>query len=79
MVGFYHRPHTREVIRDAWRLSHGLHAELLAITIQPEGYLAFRSKLVRLLKYRGGKATPGSRTAAPRRACTTREGYSGHR
>ena len=53
MVGFDHRPHTREVIRDAWRLSHGLHAELLAITIQPEGYLAFRSKLARLLKYRG--------------------------
>jgi len=38
MVGFDHRPHTREVIRDAWRLSHGLHAELLAITIQPVGY-----------------------------------------
>ena len=53
MVGFDHRPHTREVIRDAWRLSHGLHAELLAISIQPEGYLAFRSKLIRLLKYRG--------------------------
>jgi two-component system, OmpR family, sensor histidine kinase KdpD len=53
MVGFDHRPHTREVIRDAWRLAHGLHAELLAISIQPEGYLAFRSKLVRLLKYRG--------------------------
>jgi two-component system sensor histidine kinase KdpD len=53
MVGFDARPHTRQVIRDAWRLAHGLHAELLAITIQPEGYLAFRSKLVRLLKYRG--------------------------
>ncbi len=53
MVGFDHRPHTRQVIRDAWRLAHGLHAELLAISIQPEGYLAFRSQLVRLLKYRG--------------------------
>jgi two-component system sensor histidine kinase KdpD len=53
MVGFDARPHTREVIRDAWRLSHGLHGELLAITIQPVGYLAFRSKLARLLKYRG--------------------------
>ena len=53
MVGFDHRPHTRQVIRDAWRLAHGLHAELLAISIQPEGYIAFRSKLVRLLKYRG--------------------------
>ena len=55
MVGFDHRRHTRQVIRDAWRLAHGLHAELLAITIQPEGYLAFRSKLIRLLKY-GGEA-----------------------
>jgi two-component system sensor histidine kinase KdpD len=53
LVGFDHRPHTRQVIRDAWRLAHGLHAELLAVSIQPEGYLAFRSKLIRLLKYRG--------------------------
>jgi two-component system, OmpR family, sensor histidine kinase KdpD len=52
MVGFDYRPHTRQVIRDAWRLAHGLHAELIAVTIQPEGYLAFRSKLARLLKYR---------------------------
>lgn len=53
LVGFDSRPHTRQVIRDAWRLAHGLHAELLAVSIQPEGYLAFRSKLIRLLKYRG--------------------------
>ena len=53
MVGFDHRPHTREVIRDAWRLAHGLHAELIAVSIRPEGYLAFRRKLARLLKYRG--------------------------
>jgi two-component system, OmpR family, sensor histidine kinase KdpD len=53
LVGFDHRPHTRQVIRDAWRLAHGLHAELLAVSIQPEGYLAFWSKLIRLLKYRG--------------------------
>jgi two-component system, OmpR family, sensor histidine kinase KdpD len=52
LVGFDHRPHTRQVIRDAWRLAHGLHAELIAVYIQPEGYLAFRSKLARLLKYR---------------------------
>jgi two-component system sensor histidine kinase KdpD len=52
LVGFDYRPHTREVIRDAWRLAHGLHAELIAVNIKPEGYLAFRSKLARLLKYR---------------------------
>jgi two-component system sensor histidine kinase KdpD len=53
LVGFDHRPHTREVIRDAWRLAHGLHADLIAVSIQPEGYLAFTSKLLGWLKYRG--------------------------
>src|SRR5512135_1397772 len=53
LVGFDHRPQSRQVLRDAWRLAHGLQAELIAISIQPQGYLAFRSKLVRLLKYRG--------------------------
>ena len=51
LVGFDARPHTRQVIRDAWRLSHGLHADLIAVVIQPEGYLAFTSKLIRILKY----------------------------
>lgn len=51
LVGFDARPHTREVIRDAWRLAHGLHADFIAVCIQPEGYLAFTSKLIRLLKY----------------------------
>ena len=53
LVGFDARPHTRQVIRDAWRLAHGLHADLLAVWIQPEGYLAFTSKLIGFLKYRG--------------------------
>ncbi|MBA2284459.1 MAG: universal stress protein [Ktedonobacteraceae bacterium] len=53
LVGFDARPHTREVIRDAWRLAHGLHADLIAVCIQPEGYLAFTSTLTRWLKYRG--------------------------
>ncbi|MFL5591968.1 MAG: universal stress protein [Ktedonobacteraceae bacterium] len=51
LVGFDHRPHTREVIRDAWRLAHGLHADLIAVSIQPEGYLAFMSKLIGWLKH----------------------------
>src|SRR5690242_4036788 len=51
LVGFDARPHTREVIRDAWRLAHGLHANLIAVTIRPEGYLAFMSKLIGILKY----------------------------
>jgi two-component system sensor histidine kinase KdpD len=55
LVGFDARPHSRQIIRDAWRLAHGLHADLIAVSIEPEGFLAFRSKLVRLLKY-GGEA-----------------------
>ena len=51
LVGFDARPHTRQVIRDAWRLAHGLHADLIAVWIQPEGYLAFMSKLIGWLKY----------------------------
>src|SRR5579875_2860698 len=55
MVGFDARPHSRQVIRDAWRLAHGLHADLIAITIQPEGYLSFTNKLIGWLKF-GGEA-----------------------
>src|SRR5579884_748365 len=55
MVGFDARPHTREVIRDAWRLAHGLHADLIALNIQPDGFLGFTSKLIGWLKY-GGEA-----------------------
>ncbi len=55
LVGFDARPHSRQIIRDAWRLAHGLHADLIAVSIEPEGFLAFRSKLARLLKY-GGEA-----------------------
>jgi two-component system, OmpR family, sensor histidine kinase KdpD len=52
LVGFDARPHTRQVIRDAWRLAHGLRADLIAVWIEPEGYLAFTSKLIGWLKYR---------------------------
>lgn len=51
LVGFDHRPHTRQVIRDAWRLAHGLHADLLAVSIQPAGYRAFTGKLMRMLRH----------------------------
>src|SRR5256884_99680 len=62
LVGFDARPHTREVIRDAWRLAHGLHANLIAVTIRPEGYLAFMSKLIGILKF--GRDAPKYREAA---------------
>jgi two-component system, OmpR family, sensor histidine kinase KdpD len=51
LVGFDTRPHTRQVIREAWRLAHGLHADLLAVYIQPEGYRAWTGKLMGLLRY----------------------------
>lgn len=53
LVGFDHRPHTRRVIRDAWRLAHGLHADLIAVSIQPEGYPALMSRLIGWIKYDG--------------------------
>src|SRR5205823_8442306 len=65
LVGFDARPHTREVIRDAWRLAHGLHADLIAVSIQPEGYLAFTSKLIGWFKY--GSELNKQREAALRR------------
>jgi two-component system, OmpR family, sensor histidine kinase KdpD len=52
LVGFDSRPHTRQVIRDAWRLAHGLRAEFLAVYIQPKGYRAFTGKLISWLEYR---------------------------
>jgi two-component system sensor histidine kinase KdpD len=51
LVGFDGRAHTRQVIRDAWRLAHGLHAELIAVFIQPEGYLSLASRITRYLRF----------------------------
>ncbi|GHO93465.1 hypothetical protein KSF_035130 [Reticulibacter mediterranei] len=51
LVGFDHRPHTRQVLRDAWRLAHGLDADLIAVSIEPEGYPAFASRLIRWFRY----------------------------
>jgi two-component system sensor histidine kinase KdpD len=65
LVGFDARPHTRQVIRDAWRLAHGLHADLIAVSIQPEGYLALTSKIIGWLKY--GNGAQRSRQAAQQR------------
>ena len=65
LVGFDSRPHTRQVLRDAWRLAHGMHADLIAVSIQPEGYLAFTSKLIGFIKY--GRGAQKHREAALRR------------
>jgi two-component system sensor histidine kinase KdpD len=55
LVGFDHRSHSRQVIRDGWRLAHGLHAELIAVSIEPEGYTAFVSRLIRVIRFGRGK------------------------
>lgn len=51
LVGFDGRPHMRQVLRDAWRLAHGLHADLIAVNIQPEGMRDWTGRLVSLLRY----------------------------
>lgn len=53
MVGFDHRPHTRQVIRAAWRLAHGLHADLIAVSVEPAGYHALSMHVIGLFKYGG--------------------------
>jgi two-component system sensor histidine kinase KdpD len=65
LVGFDHRGHTRQVIRSAWRLAHGLHADLIAVCIEPAGYHAFSARLIGLLRY--GSQARQQREAAQRR------------
>ncbi len=65
LVGFDGRPHMRQVLRDAWRLAHGLHADLLAVNIQPEGMRDWTGRLVNLLRY--GRDAGQQRAAMHRR------------
>jgi two-component system sensor histidine kinase KdpD len=51
LVGFDARPHTGQIIRDAWRLAHGLHADLIAVYVQPVGYHSWTGRLMNLLRY----------------------------
>jgi two-component system, OmpR family, sensor histidine kinase KdpD len=51
LVGFDWRPQSLSIIRDAWRLSHGLHADLIAIYIELEGYQAFIRKITQFFKH----------------------------
>jgi two-component system sensor histidine kinase KdpD len=65
LVGFDHRPQSRQVIRDAWQLAHGLDADLIAIHIKPEGYPALMRTLTTFLKC--GKDAGKYRAEAQRR------------
>lgn len=51
LVGFDHRPQSRVIIRDAWRLAHGLHADLIAVSIQLTGYQFFIRRIIAFIKY----------------------------
>lgn len=51
LVGFDARPWSRAILRDAWRLAHGMHAELLAVTIQLTGYRALLHRMGDMLKH----------------------------
>ncbi|EFH80964.1 sensor protein KdpD [Ktedonobacter racemifer] len=50
LVGFDHHPQSRQVIRHAWRLAHGLDGDLLAIHIEPEGAAAWKRAVMTFLK-----------------------------
>ncbi len=64
-LAFDSRPQSLSIIRDAWRLAHGLHADLIAIYIELEGYQAFIRKVTGFLKY--GKNVGKRREEAQRR------------
>jgi two-component system sensor histidine kinase KdpD len=65
LVGFDSRPQSLSIIRDAWRLAHGLHADLIALYIELEGYQAFIRKITQFFKY--GKNVAKRREEALRR------------
>jgi two-component system, OmpR family, sensor histidine kinase KdpD len=49
MVTFDARPRSRQVIRDAWRLAHSLHADFFAIHVEPIGYQALLKRFTSFL------------------------------
>jgi two-component system sensor histidine kinase KdpD len=51
MVAFDARPRSRQVIRDAWRLAHSLHADFFAIHISATGYQGLLKRLSLLLRH----------------------------
>jgi two-component system sensor histidine kinase KdpD len=51
LVGFDFRPQSRQIIRDALRLAQGLHADLLAVSIELEGPAVFLRRITGFLRY----------------------------
>jgi two-component system, OmpR family, sensor histidine kinase KdpD len=52
MVAFDARPRSRQVIRDAWRLAHSLHADFFAIHIEAAGYQGMMKRFTFFLTHR---------------------------
>lgn len=55
LVGFDDRSHSLAVLRDAWRLAHGLDGELIALHIEPAGSAAWRRAVMELFKHRANE------------------------
>jgi two-component system sensor histidine kinase KdpD len=53
LVGFDHRPQSKQIIRDAWRLAHGMDAELIALHVEIEGIGALLRRMVAFFKFGG--------------------------
>ncbi|HTI14754.1 MAG TPA: universal stress protein [Dictyobacter sp.] len=51
LVGFDHRPQSRSIIRDAWRLAHGMHADLIAVSIELTGYPKLMHRITNCFRY----------------------------
>lgn len=54
LVCFDDRPHSRAVIRDAWRLAHGMHADLFALYVEQTGFPAWLRRVTAILHYGRG-------------------------
>ncbi len=65
LVGFDARPQSRQIIRDALRLAQGLHAELIAVSIELEGPSVFLRRVTNFLRY--GSNAPRKREEARER------------
>jgi two-component system sensor histidine kinase KdpD len=59
LVVFDHRPHMRQVIREAWRLAHGLRADFLAIATQPRRRQDWIGRLITFLDQSKAFSCPG--------------------
>lgn len=65
LVGFDHRPQSKQIIRDALRLAQGLDADLIAVSIELEGFSVLLRRVTGFFKY--GMDAPKKREEASRK------------